>query len=142
MRYEYTVIPAPTRGEKTKGAKTPVDRYAVAFSGELNRLAAEGWEYVRAEVLPSEERTGLTGRTTIYHNILVFRRAMPALDSVAEPAKSRTPQPEYPVEAAPPPAPKTPPATPPVSPQVTDIPAEKPAESTMPRQDQIPRETS
>ena len=120
MRYEYTVIPAPARGEKAKGAKTPVDRYALALAGELNRMAAEGWEYVRAEVLPSEERAGLTGRNTVYHNILVFRRAMPALDSVAEPARAKSPQPEYPVEAAPPAAPKPAPSTPPAEPQLVE----------------------
>ena len=102
MRYEYSVVPAPTRGEKVKGAKTPADRYALAMAGELNRLAAEGWEYVRAETLPSEERVGLTGRNTIYHNVLVFRRALAALDSVADPAPATKPQPEYPVEASPP----------------------------------------
>lgn len=37
-------------------------------------MAAEGWEYVRAETLPSEERSGLAGRNTVYHNVLVFRR--------------------------------------------------------------------
>ncbi|RJE83199.1 DUF4177 domain-containing protein [Paracoccus onubensis] len=75
MQFEYTAIPAPTRGEKAKDAKTPAERYALALSDELNRMAADGWEYIRADVLPSEERTGLTGRSTVYHNLLIFRRA-------------------------------------------------------------------
>lgn len=98
--YEYNVIPAPNRGEKDKDAKTPSDRYAIAFTAELNRMARDGWEYVRADVLPSEERTGLTGRSTVYHNLLVFRRL---LASSAKPGKSRqhkTPQPEYPAVAS------------------------------------------
>ena len=74
MQFEYTAIPAPTRGEKAKDAKTPGERYALALSDELNRMAADGWEYIRADVLPSEERTGLTGRSTVYHNLLIFRR--------------------------------------------------------------------
>lgn len=74
MQFEYTAIPAPTRGEKAKEAKTPGERYALALSDELNRMAADGWEYIRADVLPSEERTGLTGRSTVYHNLLIFRR--------------------------------------------------------------------
>ncbi|WP_185968435.1 DUF4177 domain-containing protein [Paracoccus sp. M683] len=101
MRYEYTVIPAPAKGDKAKGAKTPTDRFALSLTAELNRMAAEGWDYVRAETLPSEERSGLTGRSTIYHNLLVFRRASAGIESVADPAAAATPQPEYPVSASP-----------------------------------------
>lgn len=97
-QFEYSVIPAPSRGEKAKDAKTPTDRYSVALAAELNRMARDGWEYVRADVLPSEERSGLTGRSTVYHNLLVFRRM------VATPAPAslpRQPQPEYPAAASP-----------------------------------------
>ena len=48
-------------------------------------MAANGWEYVRAETLPCEERSGLTGRTTVYHNVLVFRRPLEAAEA-ARPA--------------------------------------------------------
>src|SRR5690606_33864208 len=47
-----------------------------ALTMEINRMAQAGWEYVRAETLPCEERSGLTSRTTVYHNVLVFRRAL------------------------------------------------------------------
>lgn len=98
MGFEYTAIPAPSRGTKAKHAKTPTDRYALAFTSELNRMAEDGWEYVRSDVLPSEERSGLTGRSTVYHNLLVFRRAVtqevahpvaaPATQEVASPEKA------------------------------------------------------
>ena len=98
MPFEYTVIPAPSRGEKAKDAKTPTDRYALAVSQELNRMAKEGWEYIRADVLPSEDRSGLTGRATVYHNLLVFRReTTPAPVAQIE----HKPQPEYPAAASP-----------------------------------------
>jgi hypothetical protein len=88
--FEYSVIAAPARGEKDKDAKTPTDRYALALTAQLNSMAAQGWEYMRADVLPSEERSGLTGRTTVYHNVLVFRRSTakskPAPKPRAEPA--------------------------------------------------------
>lgn len=74
--YEYTVLPAPNRGEKVRGARTGADRFAHALATEINRMAQAGWEYVRAETLPCEERSGLTSRTTVYHNLLVFRRAL------------------------------------------------------------------
>ena len=50
--YEYTVIPAPARGEKARGARTPAERFSFALLTEMNRMAANGWEYVRAETLP------------------------------------------------------------------------------------------
>ena len=74
MTHEYRVIPAPTRGTKAKGAKTPEDRFALTLQEKMNEMARDGWEFVRAETLPSEERTGLTGRKTVHHNLLVFRR--------------------------------------------------------------------
>lgn len=83
--YEYSVIPAPNRGEKARGAKTGADRFALALTATLNDMAVDGWEYVRAETLPSEERAGLTGRTTIYHNVLVFRRLIEAEELPAPP---------------------------------------------------------
>ncbi len=101
MRYDYTAIAAPTRADKAKDAKAPTDRYALTLATELNRMAADGWEYVRAEVLPSEERSGLTGRTTVWHNLLIFRRL---IDGAQPPAP--VPQPEYPVAATPMPDPQ------------------------------------
>ncbi len=77
QRFEYKVVPAPTRGEKVRTAKTGADRFAHALAQVMNALGRDGWDYVRADTLPSEERTGFTGRTTVYHNMLVFRRPLP-----------------------------------------------------------------
>lgn len=99
QRFEYTVIPAPAKGEKVRGARTGAERFSYALLTEMNRMAAQGWEYVRAETLPSEERSGLTSRTTVYHNVLVFRReiaaplrALDAADSVAPRAAAARPE--------------------------------------------------
>jgi hypothetical protein len=73
--YEYKVIPAPRRGEKTRGAKTTADRFAHALTQVMNELGRDGWEYLRADTLPCEERVGLTGKATAFQNMLVFRRA-------------------------------------------------------------------
>lgn len=77
QRYEYRVVPAPNRSEKIRGIKAPDDRFAHTLSGLMNDLGREGWEYLRADTLPTEERKGLTGRVTVYHNLLVFRRPSP-----------------------------------------------------------------
>ena len=74
--YEYKVVPAPTKGQKAKGVKTGEDRFALGIQTLMNDYASDGWEYVRAETLPSTERAGLTGSTTEWRNLLVFRRAV------------------------------------------------------------------
>lgn len=74
VRFEYRAIPAPQRGTKAKGARTTEDRFALALTEALNEMAAEGWEYVRADTLPCDERKGLTGTQTTFQNLLIFRR--------------------------------------------------------------------
>ena len=73
-RYEYKIVPAPNRGVKAKGVKGAEARFSHGLEELMNGLAADGWEYQRAETLPSVERTGLTGTTTEWRNVLVFRR--------------------------------------------------------------------
>lgn len=73
-KFEYTVVPAPRKGAKAKGAKTADQRFAHALAILINEKAAEGWEYLRTDTLPSEERSGLTGKTTVFQNMLIFRR--------------------------------------------------------------------
>ena len=78
QNYEYKVMPAPSRGKKARGVKTPEARFANGIEGVLNEMAAEGWEFQRAEMLPAEERAGLTGTKTTWRNLLVFRRLVAA----------------------------------------------------------------
>lgn len=72
--YEYKVIPAPVRGRKGRGISGPEGRFAHSLEVVMNEMAAEGWEYQRAETLPSEEKTGLVGAQTVFRHVLVFRR--------------------------------------------------------------------
>ena len=73
-RYEYKVVPAPTKGLKAKNVKGAEARFSHALQELMNGLSGYGWEYQRAETLPSIERAGLTGSTTEWRNVLVFRR--------------------------------------------------------------------
>ena len=84
QRYEYKVIPAPIKGEKTRTAKTTADRFGVALTNLMNDLGSEGWDYVRADALPCDERVGLTGSRTIFLNVLVFRRVIAGLEDAPE----------------------------------------------------------
>lgn len=110
QRHEYKVVPAPNRGEKARGLKTPADRFANALASLMNEYARDGWEYLRAETLPSEERSGFTKRTTVYHAVLVFRRALP--DEAAEEAPRKLLTAETPAGKAPPVRIETPSAAP------------------------------
>ena len=74
MSYDYKVIPAPLRGLKGKGVKTAEERFANALQTVMNEQANDGWDYLRTDTLPSEQREGLMGKTTVYQNMMVFRR--------------------------------------------------------------------
>jgi len=82
-KFEYKAIPSPSSGTKAKGVKSTEDRFALSITEVLNDMAAEGWEYVRAETLPCDERKGLTGTQTSYQNLLIFKRFQSAAEPIA-----------------------------------------------------------
>lgn len=76
LNYEYRVIPAPRRAIRARGTSSE-ERFALSLASVMNDMGREGWEYVRADTLPLDERAGLTGGTkTSYMNMLVFRRVI------------------------------------------------------------------
>ncbi|MBV0911631.1 DUF4177 domain-containing protein [Anianabacter salinae] len=90
MRYEYKVVPAPRKAAKTRGVKGTEAKFAVALSELMNEMGSQGWEYQRTDTLPCEERQGLTGRTTTFQNMLVFRRSLePETEVQADAALAR-----------------------------------------------------
>jgi hypothetical protein len=122
--YEYKVVPAPARAEKLKGVSAPEQRFAVSVEKLMNHYAAEGWEYLRAETMPSEERKGLAGRTTQMRTLLVFRRPAAAQGRPASAASPGAPAPAS--------APSTPgerPALRPVSGEAAQPPGAPPADA-------------
>jgi hypothetical protein len=109
-QFEYKVVPAPAKAEKVRGVKTTGDRFAVALTTLMNDLGRDGWEYLRADSLPCEERVGFTGRQTTFQHMLVFRRAVAVEAPVAAlPAPVVTPAPVFMaspgLSASPPPPP-------------------------------------
>lgn len=81
--YSYRIVPAPERARKVRGAKTPEAKFAATLEEDLNALAEDGWEFLRTETFPVEERAGFTGRKTVERRVMVFRRP---LGEPAEPA--------------------------------------------------------
>ena len=104
QRYEYKVVPAPRRGEKMRGIKTTEGRFALALTQVMNELGRDGWDYVRTDALPCDERVGLTGSRTSFQHMLVFRRGLDA-EAAAEPAAPPAPRLMSVSEGALPPAP-------------------------------------
>lgn len=75
MSYEYKCIGAPEKLKRVRGAKTRSDRLAVAMEEIINDEAINGWEYVRADLVPVEERSSFLSRAQEVHRaVLVFRR--------------------------------------------------------------------
>ncbi len=92
-QFEYKVIPAPSKGRKAPGVKGAEARFAFGVQEVMNEMGAEGWQYLRSDLLPSEERQGLTSSQTVYRSVLVFQR--PRTDAVSDEIT------EGPAEAAP-----------------------------------------
>jgi len=95
-RYEYKVVPAPQKGLKAKGVRSAEARFSNVLETLMNTMGAQGWEYQRAETLPSIERAGLTSTTTEWRNVLVFRRLRETAAEAFSP--ELLPPPQEPVE--------------------------------------------
>lgn len=72
--YEYKVVPAPRKGVKGKGIKGVEGRFANGLEQVLCEHGADGWEYLRSDTLPSDERSGIATSVTTWRTVLVFRR--------------------------------------------------------------------
>ncbi|MHA1127696.1 MAG: DUF4177 domain-containing protein [Alphaproteobacteria bacterium] len=74
-KFEYKVITAPRKAERIKGVRNGDDRFAHTITNTINTLAEEGWEYLRAESLPVDEKTSMMGKVVEkYLSLLVFHR--------------------------------------------------------------------
>lgn len=91
QRYEFKVVPAPRKDEKQRGVKSVEERFALSLTTLMNQMGRDGWDYVRADTLPVDERTGFTGTKTSFQYLLVFRRP---LDEAAVLATSLLARPE------------------------------------------------
>jgi hypothetical protein len=80
----YRCVPAPRRAKKGKGHRSAAEALAAAMEAAIAAEAAQGWEYLRTDLLPMESKAGLFSATAESHQgVMVFRR--PALPAAAEP---------------------------------------------------------
>lgn len=97
---EYKVVPAPRKARSVRGARTKADAMARALEEILREEAAAGWEYVRADLIPCEEKAGFFSRAVELHRAMLVFRKVP----VAAPRPELRPEP-VPVRAEPEPYP-------------------------------------
>ena len=57
--YEYKAVPAPNRPKRVKGVKGTAGRFAALLTDTMNEMAQDGWEYMRSDSMPVEEKPGL-----------------------------------------------------------------------------------
>jgi len=93
-RYEYTIVPAPDKALKIRGLKSH-ERFAATVEQVMNEMGAEGWQYLRADTLQQEERTGLTGKTRTDRILLVFQREIEEADTTEQPAAAHPAPPTF-----------------------------------------------
>lgn len=91
MTFEYKCVGAPERPKRLRGTSRS-DRVALAMQEVINAEAVDGWEYLRTDLVPVEEKPGFFSRTQEVHRaVLIFRR---------ESAAARNAQPSRPSLAA------------------------------------------
>ncbi|MEM7614163.1 MAG: DUF4177 domain-containing protein [Pseudomonadota bacterium] len=79
QRYEYKAVGAPRRAKRAKGARTSTDRFARTLTDLINAEAQDGWEYLRADTLPMDEKKGMLGAANeTFQTVLIFRRTTAA----------------------------------------------------------------
>ena len=74
--YEYKVVPAPQRARRIKGLKNTADRFAHALAERINAEATGGWQFLRTETMPCEERSAFGRAKTSMQTVMVFQRGL------------------------------------------------------------------
>jgi hypothetical protein len=74
MSFEYKCVGGPERPMRQRGTSRS-ERVALAMQEIIGAEAVDGWEYLRTDLVPVEEKAGLFSRRHDVHRaVLVFRR--------------------------------------------------------------------
>lgn len=80
QKFEYKIVAAPRVAKKFKGVRGHADRFARTVEEVIGEEAVNGWEYFRADTLPSDQKGGILRKgAETYQTLLIFRRAAPVL---------------------------------------------------------------
>lgn len=98
----YACAPAPRRPKRQRGHKTNCDALAAAMEAAIAERAAQGWEYVRTDLVPMESRASLFGGLVETHQgVMVFRKQAAAAPAARQHAAAASAPISAPVPAAP-----------------------------------------
>lgn len=79
MAYEYKTVAGPDKGKRKARGRKVGERVAEAMEDIIREETAAGWDYLRTDVVPVEERASFfSRRRTIHCPVLVFRRQLGA----------------------------------------------------------------
>lgn len=80
MAFEYKCVGGPERPRRLRGTHSRSDRVAVAMQEIIGAEAVDGWEYLRTDLVPVEEKAGIFSRPQEVHRaVLIFRREVGAV---------------------------------------------------------------
>lgn len=89
MAYEYKCVGAPERPRRQRGVRGRSDRVALAMQELINAEAVGGWEYLRTDSVPVEEKAGLFSHMReVNRAVLIFRREIGAAHAPAARAEA------------------------------------------------------
>ena len=75
MSFEYKCVGAPERPKRLRGTWSRSDRVALAMQEIIDAEAVDGWEYLRTDLVPVEEKASFFSRTQeVQRAVLIFRR--------------------------------------------------------------------
>jgi hypothetical protein len=75
MSFEYKCVGAPERVKRQRGVRSRSERVALAMQEIISAEAVDGWEYLRTDLVPVEEKAGFFGRMhEVQRAVLIFRR--------------------------------------------------------------------
>ncbi|MEM1272665.1 MAG: hypothetical protein AAGF88_02550 [Pseudomonadota bacterium] len=90
-RYEFTVIPAPTRVRKLTDLTKGQDKFCATITDILTDMGLEGWDFMGAETLPYTRRRFIIFWQNAERTCLVFRRE---IERLVEPKRVSRPKAE------------------------------------------------
>ena len=97
QKFEYKIVAAPRAAKKFKGVRGHADRFARTVEAVITEQAVNGWDYFRADTLPSDQKSGILRKgAETYQTLLIFRRAAPVLGAKkASPIAEPIPEPKW-----------------------------------------------
>jgi hypothetical protein len=73
--WRYRCVAAPRKAKASRAHRAPADALLAAIEAAIAAEAAQGWEYVRTDLVPMESKAGFFGPVSETHlGVMVFRR--------------------------------------------------------------------